>query len=104
MVKQGLSISQVPKDDDDGTQKKRKPQPVALIGDAKKDKLKNSLGMSNEEKEKLVAREKDMSRNRGICMVCPFICSFFVTTHNLILFRRARSKFQDQVPTNQSIH
>ena len=76
MVKQGLSISQVPKDDDDGMQKKRKPQPVALIGDAKKDKLKNSLGMSNEEKEKLVAREKDMSRNRGICMVCPFICSF----------------------------
>jgi len=41
---------------------------VALIGDIKKDKLKNSLGMSNEEKEKLVTRDKDNSRNRGICM------------------------------------
>ena len=42
---------------------------MPLIGDIKKDKLKNSLAMTNEEKEKLVAREKDMSRNRGICMV-----------------------------------
>lgn len=42
---------------------------MALIGDIKKDKLKNSLGMSNEEKEKLVTRDKDNSRNRGICMV-----------------------------------
>ena len=102
MVKQGLSKSQAPKDDDDGQMKKRRTQPVALIGDAKKDKLKNSLGMSNEEKEKLVAREKDMSRNRGICMVRPHNCSFFVTTHKMILLRRVRSKCQDQVPTSPS--
>ena len=47
----------------------RKRKEVPLIGDIKKDKLKNSLGMTNEEKEKLVAREKDQSRNRGVCMV-----------------------------------
>ena len=27
------------------------------------------MGMTNEEKDKLVAREKEMSRNRGVCMV-----------------------------------
>ena len=42
---------------------------VPKIGDIKKDKLKNSLAMTNEEKEKLVQREKEMSRNRGVCMV-----------------------------------
>lgn len=42
------------------------------IGDIKKDKLKNSLAMTHEEKEKLVARENDMSRNRGVCMVSLF--------------------------------
>jgi len=42
---------------------------VPLIGDIKKDKLKNSLAMTNEDKAILVARERDMSRNRGICMV-----------------------------------
>ena len=39
------------------------------IGDIKKDKLKNSLAMTNEEKEKAVAREVEISRNRGTCMV-----------------------------------
>ena len=68
MVKQGLSKSRVPKDDDEGQVRKKRVE-VPLIGDAKKDKLKNSIGMNNEEKEKLVAREKDMSRNRGVCMV-----------------------------------
>ena len=40
-----------------------------MIGDIKKDKLKNSLGMTEREKTNLVARERDMSRNRGMCMV-----------------------------------
>ena len=55
------------------------------IGDIKKDKLKNSLGMTNEEKEKLVARERDMSRNRGICMVSNFLLVIIVTAKNLFL-------------------
>ena len=42
---------------------------IPIIGDAKKDKLKNSLLMSNEEKEKLVNRERVSGRNRGVCMV-----------------------------------
>ena len=48
--------------------KKKREAEKPLIGDAKKDKLKNSLGMTNEEKERMVNREKDMSRNRGVCM------------------------------------
>ena len=55
------------------------------IGDIKKDKLKNSLGMTNEEKEKLVARERDMSRNRGICMVSNFLLVIIVTAKNVFL-------------------
>ena len=51
--------------DDDAPRRKDVPK----IGDIKKDKLKNSMGMTNEEKDKLVAREKEMSRNRGVCMV-----------------------------------
>ena len=73
MLKQGLSKSVTRKDDQDKGEGKPKRKEVPLIGDIKKDKLKNSLGMTNEEKEKLVAREKDMSRNRGICMVSSAI-------------------------------
>mmetsp|Transcript_37184 Transcript_37184/g.45397 ORF Transcript_37184/g.45397 Transcript_37184/m.45397 type:complete len:183 (+) Transcript_37184:322-870(+) len=68
MVKQGLSKSQAPKEGNEESTARKKPANVVLIGDAKKDKLKNSLGMSNEERDKLVAREKEMSRNRGACM------------------------------------
>ena len=70
MLKQGLSKT-VPKHDEmqEKQAEMRKRKEVPLIGDIKKDKLKNSLGMTNEEKEKLVAREKDQSRNRGVCMV-----------------------------------
>ena len=69
MQKQGLSKTVTRREDQDVAQNSLKRKVVPLIGDIKKDKLKNSLAMTNEEKEKLVAREKDMSRNRGICMV-----------------------------------
>ena len=68
MLKLGLSKALVNKDAQEKPESKRRIE-VPLIGDIKKDKLKNSLAMTNEEKEKLVAREKDMSRNRGVCMV-----------------------------------
>ena len=69
MQKQGLSKTVTRREDKDIAQNSLKRKVVPLIGDIKKDKLKNSLAMTNEEKEKLVAREKDTSRNRGICMV-----------------------------------
>ena len=70
MQKQGLSKSTKRKEDhDEEINRNRKRKEVPKIGDIKKDKLKNSLAMTNDEKEKLVAREKDMSRNRGVCMV-----------------------------------
>ena len=69
MVKQGLSKS-VPRKGDqmDAPDNRRKVKEVPKIGDIKKDKLKNSLAMTEKEKETLVAREKEMSRNRGVCM------------------------------------
>jgi len=69
-MRNGLSKS-VPKPEEvqQQAEKRRRTKAVPLIGDNKKDKLKNSLGMSNEEKSSLVARERDMSRNRGMCMV-----------------------------------
>ena len=45
---------------------------VPLIGEIKKDKLKHSQAMSVDEKERLAARERNMSRNRGVCMVSVF--------------------------------
>ena len=68
---------------------------MALIGDIKKDKLKNSIGMSNEEKEKLVARDKDQSRNRGICMVS-------LQNRNVLIMKyRVKSKYLGQEPISQ---
>ena len=61
------SLTKRGKTPEDEGQPRRKDVPK--IGDIKKDKLKNSLAMTNEEKEKLVQREKEMSRNRGVCMV-----------------------------------
>ena len=61
------SVTKRGKTPDDESAPRRKDVPK--IGDIKKDKLKNSMGMTNEEKDKLVAREKEMSRNRGVCMV-----------------------------------
>ncbi len=60
------SIAQKNKDEE---RAKSMPKKIQLIGDAKKDKLKNSLLMTNEEREKLVNRERVSGRNRGMCMV-----------------------------------
>lgn len=65
--KNGYSKS-LPRPEEQDQPVKRKIRDVPLIGDIKKDKLKNSLAMTNEDKAILVARERDMSRNRGICM------------------------------------
>jgi len=67
MVKQGLSKKLLGPDDEVARTSKNAPQSW-WFGDAKKDNLKNSIGMTNEEKEKLVQREKGMSRNRAVCM------------------------------------
>ena len=57
MQKLGISKS-VPKHPENNRVKPRQAaRKMPLIGDAKKDKLKNSVGMSNEEKEKAVTRE-----------------------------------------------
>lgn len=42
---------------------------VEKLGDVKKDKLKTSFGMTNEEKDKLLAKEQATKKNRGVCMV-----------------------------------
>lgn len=78
-----MSKAKVKDDDDDGVKaaKKKKLNKITLIGDVKKDKLKHSLGMSNEEKERLVKREKDMNRNKGICMVSEHIRYWFLLTN-----------------------
>lgn len=53
---QKLGMSKPPRDRSEGAAIKKVKIP--LLGDSKKDKLKNSLGMTNEEKEKLVRREE----------------------------------------------
>ena len=68
MQKLGLSRS-VPKEPESIRPEERRKKQIPKIGDIKKDKLKNSLAMTNDEKDKAVAREKEISRNRGICMV-----------------------------------
>ena len=69
LVKLGMSKS-VPKDHhQDAPLPIKKRVEVPKLGDIKKDKMKNSLAMTNEEKEKLQRREREMSRNRGVCMV-----------------------------------
>jgi len=67
---QKLGMSKPPRDQSGDAVVRRVTIPS--LGDVKKDKLKNSLGLTNEEKEKLVRREKEMSRNRGVCMVRTF--------------------------------
>ena len=68
LMKLGLSKS-VPKEGDQETEKPRNKKIVALLGDSKKDKLKHSQAMTEAEKEKMVKREREMSRNRATTMV-----------------------------------
>ena len=85
MAKFGLSKSVNKRDKTPDDEQAPRRKDVPKIGDIKKDKLKNSMGMTNEEKDKLVAREKEMSRNRGVCMVSRnMILSMLILTHTSV--------------------